>query len=279
MMKYILILVMVLSHASFCFAVYLRNYMVNVHSKIIVLLFYGSYLIFIFTDLFVFYRLVKYTYLKEETKMLEQLKDIKKKQKDDIEVVIEEEQRNKEMIIQRINGVIEEIDQNNFDQAKESFLEFYDDFKASYVKTYCDNAYVNAVISNKKSLMDKYGIDFKYQIVLPQEMSLDVLVLPTILFNILDNAIQASEKAKNKYIYLKIQYTHNFISIYMKNSNFHINDDSVKGMHGYGISIVEDIIKENEGSYEWHDEEDVFEASLMLKYKGANINVDRDRGR
>ena len=76
MMKYILILVMVLSHASFCLAVYLRNYMVNVHSKIIVLLFYGSYLIFIFTDLFVFYRLVKYTYLKEETKMLEQLKDI-----------------------------------------------------------------------------------------------------------------------------------------------------------------------------------------------------------
>lgn len=65
----------------------------------------------------------------------------------------------------------------------------------------------------------------------------------------------------------------------MKNSNFHINDESVKGMHGYGISIVEDIIKENEGSYEWHDEEDVFEASLMLKYKGADINVDRDRGR
>lgn len=278
-MKYVLILVMVLSQASFCIAVYLRSYVKKINSKIIVFLFYGSYLIFIFTYLFIFYRLVKYIHLEEETKLLIQLNDIKRKQKQDIEFVIEEEQKNKEKIVKQINDVVQQIDCDRYEQAEKSFLEIYDDFKSNYTQTYCDNAYVNAVISNKKSLMDKYGIDFKYQIVLPQKMSLDVLVLPTILFNILDNAIQASEKAKNKYIYLKIQYTHNFISIYMKNSNFHINDESVKGMHGYGISIVEDIIKENEGSYEWHDEEDVFEASLMLKYKGADINVDRDRGR
>lgn len=278
-MKYVLILVMVLSQASFCIAVYLRSYVQKINSKIIVFLFYGSYLIFIFTYLFIFYRLVKYIHLEEETKLLIQLNDIKRKQKQDIEFVIEEEQKNKEKIVKQINDVVQQIDCDRYEQAEKSFLEIYDDFKSNYTKTYCDNAYVNAVISNKKSLMDKYGIDFKYQIVLPQKMSLDVLVLPTILFNILDNAIQASEKAKNKYIYLKIQYTHHFISIYMKNSNFHINDESVKGMHGYGISIVEDIIKENEGSYEWHDEEDVFEASLMLKYKGADINVDRDRGR
>lgn len=278
-MKYVLILVMVLSQASFCIAVYLRGYVKKINSKIIVFLFYGSYLIFIFTYLFIFYRLVKYIHLEEETKLLIQLNDIKRKQKQDIEFVIEEEQKNKEKIVKQINDVVQQIDCDRYEQAEKSFLEIYDDFKSNYTQTYCDNAYVNAVISNKKSLMDKYGIDFKYQIVLPQKMSLDVLVLPTILFNILDNAIQASEKAKNKYIYLKIQYTHHFISIYMKNSNFHINDESVKGMHGYGISIVEDIIKENEGSYEWHDEEDVFEASLMLKYKGADINVDRDRGR
>lgn len=278
-MKYVLILVMVLSQASFCIAVYLRSYVQKINSKIIVFLFYGSYLIFIFTYLFIFYRLVKYIHLEEETKLLIQLNDIKRKQKEDIEFVIEEEQKNKEKMVIQINDVVQQIDCDRYEQAEKSFLEIYDDFKSNYTQTYCDNAYVNAVISNKKSLMDKYGIDFKYQIVLPQKMSLDVLVLPTILFNILDNAIQASEKAKNKYIYLKIQYTHHFISIYMKNSNFHINDESVKGMHGYGISIVEDIIKENEGSYEWHDEEDVFEASLMLKYKGADINVDRDRGR
>ena len=275
-MKYVLILVMVLSQASFCIAVYLRSYVQKINSRIIVFLFYGSYLIFIFTYLFIFYRLVKYIHLEEETKLLIQLNDIKRKQKQDIEFVIEEEQKNKEKIVKQINDVVQQIDCDRYEQAEKSFLEIYDDFKSNYTQTYCDNAYVNAVISNKKSLMDKYGIDFKYQIVLPQKMSLDVLVLPTILFNILDNAIQASEKAKNKYIYLKIQYTHHFISIYMKNSNFHINDESVKGMHGYGISIVEDIIQENEGTCDWNNDDDFFETTLMLKYRGVENNVDRD---
>lgn len=275
-MKYVLVLVMVLSQASFCIAVYLRSYVQKINSKIIVFLFYGSYLIFIFTYLFIFYRLVKYIHLEEETKLLIQLNDIKRKQKQDIEFVIEEEQKNKEKIVKQINDVVQQIDCDRYEQAEKSFLEIYDDFKSNYTQTYCDNAYVNAVISNKKSLMDKYGIDFKYQIVLPQKMSLDVLVLPTILFNILDNAIQASEKAKNKYIYLKIQYTHHFISIYMKNSNFHINDESVKGMHGYGISIVEDIIQENEGTCDWNNDDDFFETTLMLKYRGVENNVDRD---
>lgn len=278
-MKYVLILVMILSQASFCIAIYLRNYVQNINSRIIVFLFYGSYLIFIFTYLFIFYRLVKYIHLEEETKLLIQLNDIKRKQKEDIEFVIEEEQKNKEKIVKQINDVIQQIDCDIYEQAERSFLEIYDDFKFNYIQTYCDNAYVNAVISNKKSLMDKYKIDFNYQILLPNDLSLDVLVLPTILFNILDNAIQASKEAHKKFIYLKINYTNNFISIYMKNSNYQANNTDLSGMHGYGISIIEDIIQKNEGNYDWNNTDDFFETTLMLKYRGVENNVDRNSGR
>lgn len=278
-MKYVLILVMVLSQASFCIAVYLRSYVQKINSKIIVFLFYGSYLIFIFTYLFIFYRLVKYIHLEEETKLLIQLNDIKRKQKQDIEFVIEEEQKNKEKIVKQINDVVQQIDCDRYEQAEKSFLEIYDDFKSNYTKTYCDNAYVNAVISNKKSLMDKYKIDFNCQILLPNNLSLDVLVLPTILFNILDNAIHASKEAHKKFIYLKINYTNNFISIYMKNSNYQTNNADQPGMHGYGTSIVEDIIQENEGTCNWNNDDDFFETTLMLKYRGVEKNVDRNSGR
>ena len=278
-MKYGLIFVMILAQASFCIAVYLRNYIQNINSRIIVFLFYGSYLIFIFTYLFIFYRLIKYIQLEEETKLLKQLNEIKKKQKKDIEFVIEEEQKNKEKIVKQINDVIQQIDCNRYEQAEKSFLEIYDDFKSNYIQTYCDNAYVNAVISNKKSLMDKYKIDFNCQILLPNDLSLDVLVLPTILFNILDNAIQASKEAHKKFIYLKINYTNNFISIYMKNSNYQANNTDLSGMHGYGISIIEDIIQKNEGNYDWNNTDDFFETTLMLKYRGVENNVDRNSGR
>ena len=255
-MKYVLILVMVLSQASFCIAVYLRSYVQKINSKIIVFLFYGSYLIFIFTYLFIFYRLVKYIHLEEETKLLIQLNDIKRKQKEDIEFVIEEEQKNKEKIVKQINDVVQQIDCDRYEQAEKSFLEIYDDFKSNYTQTYCDNAYVNAVIFNKKSLMDKYKIDFNCQILLPNNLSLDVLVLPTILFNILDNAIQASKETHKKFIYLKINYTNNFILVYMKNSNYQTNNTDQSGMHGYGTSIVEDIIQENEGICDWNNADD-----------------------
>ena len=108
-MKYVLILLMVLSQASFCIAVYSRSYVQKINSKIIVFLFYGSYLIFIFTYLFIFYRLVKYIHLEEETKLLIQINDIKRKQKQDIEFMIEEEQKNKEKIVKQINCVIQQI--------------------------------------------------------------------------------------------------------------------------------------------------------------------------
>lgn len=255
-MKYVLILVMILSQASFCIAVYLRSYVQNINSKIIVFLFYGSYLIFIFTYLFIFYRIVKYIHLEEETKLLIQLNDIKRKQKKDIEFVIEEEQKNKERIVNQINAVIQQIDYDRYEQAEKSFLEIYDDFKSNYTQTYCDNAYVNAVIANKKSLMDKYEIDFDCQILLPNNLTLDVLVLPTVLFNILDNAIHASKEAHKKFIYLKINYTNNFISIYMKNSNYQTNNADQSGMHGYGTSIVENIIQENEGICDWNNADD-----------------------
>lgn len=190
--------------------------------------------------------------------------------------MIEEEQKNKEKIVKQINCVIQQIGCDRYEQAEKSFLEIYDDFKSNYTQTYCDNAYVNAVISNKKSLMDKYKIDFNCQILLPNNLSLDVLVLPTILFNILDNAIQASKETHKKFIYLKINYTNNFILIYMKNSNYQTNNTDKSGIHGYGTSIVEDIIQENEGTCDWNNDDDFFETTLMLKYRGVENNVDRD---
>ena len=64
--------------------------------------------------------------------------------------MIEEEQKNKERIVNQINAVIQQIDYDRYEQAEKSFLEIYDDFKSNYTQTYCDNAYVNAVIANKK---------------------------------------------------------------------------------------------------------------------------------
>lgn len=270
-MKYLLILSILLSQASFSLAIYLKLFLPQVHSKVVVFLFYGSYILFIGIYLFIFYRLIKYHFLEEETKLLDKLKDVKQKQKEDIEFSIEEEQKTQEKIVDQLDEIIYELDHNNFEKAKECFMNVYDDFTSHHIQTYCDNAYVNAVMTNKKSLMDKYGINFECQILLPEKMDLDILVLPTILFNILDNAIEASRESYDKMIMLKIHYTESYISIYMKNSSHQAKKEETLGLHGYGISIVEEIVKQNDGTYQWNQDKDQFEAILMLKYKGEKV--------
>lgn len=266
-MKLILVLLMIFSQFSFCLAVYLKNFVPSVHSKIIISLFYGSYLISIVIYLFMFYKLIEYAKVKEEVKQMKQLKEIKQKQKESIEIALNEEKENKRKILLQIDEVIKAIDNQQFEQAKKVFSNIYDDFKSSSIQTYCDNAYINAIITSKKTTMNKYNIDFGCQISLPAIIPIDVLVLPTIVFNLLDNAISASKMVKDGFIYLKINYTNNYISIYLKNSNKKFENNEINGVHGYGMSIIEDLIKQYDGSCEWKDETDKFEAMLMLKYK------------
>lgn len=265
-MKYLLIITVIVSQASFCITIYCMNFLNSMNSQFITILMHVFYLISFIAYLFIFYRFMKYTKYKEEEKQLKQLKEIKEKQKKSMELFISKEQENKELIIKHIDEVIEEIDHGEYDQAKEVFENVYDDFKSHSMKAYCNNAYLNAIITNKKNVMDQQGIRFNYSILLPENMTLDVLVLPTLIFNLLDNGIHACGDAKDKFIDLNIKYTGTYISIYMKNSNFHMNREAIEGMHGYGISIIEDLIKEHEGSYEWNDLGDTYESILMLKY-------------
>lgn len=265
-MKYLLIITVIVSQASFCFTIYCMNFLDGMNSQFITILMHVFYLISIIAYLFIFYRFLKNIKYKEEEKQLKQLKEIKEKQKKSMELFISKEQENKEKIIKQIDKVIEEIDHGEYDQAKEVFLHVYDDFKSHSMKAYCNNAYLNAIITNKKNVMDEHQIRFNCSILLPENINLDVLVLPTLIFNLLDNGINACGDAEDKFIDLDVKYTSTYISIHMKNTNSHINREGIEGMHGYGISIIEDLIKKHEGSYEWNDLGDIYESILMLKY-------------
>lgn len=266
-MKYLLMLCIFLMQLAFWLVVYLRLYFPSIDNKAVIFILYGSYIIFVIIYFFIFYRLIKYNQLKEEVSLLEKLKHIKQQQKENIEIAIEADKKKQEQIVKHLHLVINELDYDNYDQAKELFYSIYDDFKANKLKTYCNNAYVNAVLVNKKILMDENQIRTTFDILLPQNIDLDVLVLPTILFNILDNAIQACQICKDRFINLSVHFTDTYISIYMKNSNSQKIKDEIKGVHGYGMKIVEDLINENGGTCEWKNNGETFESMMMLRYR------------
>lgn len=275
-MKYLLMLCIFLMQSTFWLAVYLKLYFPNIHNKVIVFLLYGSYIVFVVIYFFAFYRLIKYNQLKEEVSMLEKLKMIKQQQKESVELAIQAEQKKQDEIIEKLQLIVTQLDNNEYDKAKELFSQVYDNFKINKMKTYCDNAYVNAVLVNKESLMEQYNIKYQFEVILPQEIDLDILVLPTILFNILDNAIHACQICENKFIELSIHFTDTYISIYMKNSNSKKQETEIYGVHGYGTKIVEELVCKNNGTCEWKDNGDTFESIMMLKHKKAGDEDDHN---
>lgn len=263
-----LITSIILMQFSFWILIYLRIFYPHTVFNQFSSLFYISCFVITISYFYIFFRLIKYQKTKENIALLEQLEEIKRKQKENIETRILRNQEIQNKRIQQLELVLEKLEEHDYKKAEELFDQVHIQFKSERFITYCDNAYVNAVLQNKKDICDQLHIPIAYNVILPDIKDMDILDLPTILFNILDNAIEANKNSPNKYIQLTIKHNENYISIYMKNANeTKENHELIKGMHGYGSRIVEEVVHKYEGTCEWNDHDEYFETMIMLKYQ------------
>ena len=135
---------------------------------------------------------------------------------------------------------------------------------------YCSNTYINAVLYNKLNKAKSLDIKVNYNIFLPNKDNLDILDLPTILFNILDNAIRANTNSNNhdRYIDLRINYNETYIIIYLNNSiDESSNVETINRLdRGYGLEIVESIVRKYDGNCVWESNRNHFDSKIILKY-------------
>lgn len=102
-------------------------------------------------------------------------------------------------------------------------------------------------------------------------------VLISLFSNLLDNAIESCQMASslNPKIELSIDYKGDFLIIFMQNTKetaliFNslarktTKSDSLS--HGFGLSIIEEIVKSYDGFCEWEDRGNIFESRIMLRY-------------
>ena len=136
-----------------------------------------------------------------------------------------------------------------------------------------ENDAFNAIVNSKIAICNQKGI---YIEVKEQKSSLENLnaVDTGVLFgNLLDNAIEATEKTDDKRITIEAQTRDNYLSILITNS---INDSVLrdnkelvtskedKELHGIGIKSVEAVVKKYDGMIKFYEENGEFCCHILL---------------
>lgn len=137
---------------------------------------------------------------------------------------------------------------------------------------YCENAILNIIINDKAECCKKKGISFEADL---KEVDIEFMKpidVTTIFGNLLDNAVEACETAKEKKIWMRM-YPFNGL-VYVKISNTYagiikrdgkgkpISDKG--GQHGIGLANVEQVLQVYHGNMQLLEQGQIFSAEIMF---------------
>lgn len=142
-------------------------------------------------------------------------------------------------------------------------------------ESYTGNKIIDDIISLKKESAEKKNIRFEIAArCLPDRIGNEADIT-SVMFNLLDNAIEASEKIDRSKAYVKtdIKPIKGYLSIaianavdsdVLRNNPDMLTTKSDSEAHGYGLEIVKNIVQKNNGMMDLISEDSRFEVRIML---------------
>lgn len=106
------------------------------------------------------------------------------------------------------------------ENAQKLVYEVLEAFQRDRFHPYCEDNLILAILESKRLFAQHLGIHTDYKIFLPEKSNIQPSDLCSVLFNILDNAIEAcrSSESAEPYLSLSLTTSKGFISILVKNS-------------------------------------------------------------
>ena len=174
-----------------------------------------------------------------------------------------------------LNVLYHILDDQNVDEAKEYIKEI-----STPILRLCNTIWtgidvVDVVINSKLQRMQELHIESDINVELPRNSNISSNDLCTILSNIIDNAIEATEQLQeNKWIHITMRRINYFLFIKVVNScndvkKFETFPDTTKEnkmFHGWGLQSVSDVVKKYEGTLECVNEKGEFIVKIMLPF-------------
>lgn len=174
-----------------------------------------------------------------------------------------------------LNVLYHILDDEHVDEAKEYIKEI-----SKPILRLCNTVWtgidvVDVVINSKLQRMQELHIESDINVELPGNSNISSNDLCTILSNIIDNAIEATEQLpENKWIHITMRRINYFLFIKVVNScndvkKFETIPDTTKEnkmFHGWGLQSVSDVVKKYEGTLECVNEKGEFVVKIMLPF-------------
>ncbi len=137
-----------------------------------------------------------------------------------------------------------------------------------YYKT--GNDTVDIILNLKQKYAESEGITFMINAEVPENCKISSADFSSMLGNLIDNAIEASEKETNPFIEVKIKPVKEFIIICISNKytgcdmSLKTTKCNNKQLHGIGLHSVRQTVKKYNGEFKVEKNDDIFNAKLMI---------------
>lgn len=164
------------------------------------------------------------------------------------------------------------IDEHEYENAKKYMDELIETKVDAFGYTkYCDNQVINYIINDKRTKCLQSDVEFKC-VVFGKIKDVHDVDLSILIGNLLDNAIEAAERSKDKIVNLEI-YDRSFIEIVVENS---IAKSVLKTnpvllttkrnheLHGYGMKSITEIVDKYSGEITYEENNQMMNCKVIL---------------
>ena len=119
----------------------------------------------------------------------------------------------------------------------------------------CHHPVLDALLNQKARLAQEKRIDIRFKVNDLSALTIDPTDITVILSNLLDNAIEASEKCDNKQIEVRVLLENSFFFIRNTSLPVHIINNHItstksdRSLHGFGLENVKTLLVKHNGEY------------------------------
>ena len=217
-----------------------------------------------------------------ELDMLDSTQQTLLKQENEIETLRTKIIEKQTYINSHINLAIDLCESGKYEDMTTLIASLSSHVKRNYPDTYCKNALLNTLLQEKKTIADRFHIKCDFRILLPKDFdqAFSDFTITSIFSNLLDNALESCKNCYDLYpqndslfIELSTDFKANMLIIRMKNSrdpksvfSRQTTKNVDSSLHGHGLSIIETIAREHDGTCQWDVHDNYFMSLIMLKY-------------